>query len=57
MPLAAEPVMIWPELATAMTDRRRPDLARSLINLGNALNVLGRDYEAGAGRREAEENQ
>jgi hypothetical protein len=48
-----EAVAIRRELAAANPDRYRPDLARSLRVLSQALEKLGRTAEASAARREA----
>jgi hypothetical protein len=48
-----EAVEIRRELAAAYPDRYRPDLARSLRVLANALDSLGSTAEAEAARHEA----
>ena len=44
--MTEEAVATYRELAAASPDRYRPDLARSLSNLGVAFSELGRPQEA-----------
>jgi tetratricopeptide (TPR) repeat protein len=52
-PLIEEAVAIRRELAAAYPDRYRPDLADSLVVLGDVLEGLNRTTEAERVRREA----
>ena len=53
--MTQEAVAAYRELAAAMPDRYRPDLAASLSSLGVTLSNLGRDNEAEEAHREAEQ--
>ena len=53
LPVTQEAVAIRRELAAASPDRYRPDLARSLTNLAEALMALDRTADANAARDEA----
>jgi hypothetical protein len=57
LPPAQDAVEIRRELAAAYPDRYRPDVARSLRVLANALDSLGRTAEAEAARHEADLGQ
>jgi hypothetical protein len=54
LPVTEEAVAIRRELAAAMPNRYRPDLARSLTNLANALKSVGRTENANAAQTEAD---
>jgi hypothetical protein len=53
LPVTQEAVAMYRELATASPDRYRPDLARSLTNLAEALTALDRIAAADTARDEA----
>ena len=55
LPVTEEAVAIYRELAAAYPDRYRPDLARSLSNLGAWFSALGRPAEALPAEREVVE--
>ena len=55
LPAGQEAVAIRRELAAALPDRYNPALATSLSNLGVTFSELGRDADAAAAHREAEQ--